>query len=609
MKIKKQWQKSLFALVLMWTFLLTGFPAQAQDIVTSSDLGSGSSVFVFRVSRKAPQGKAAFRSVSTANRSTSQKTASRQKIVRQSTAIAKVVQKSRPTKRIDPQTFAKLSVNIKQISPKEGSLIFAGAGEYYLERDDIDQGIDFFNEAVKLDESNQFARLGLSDAFTRKGHELLEKEEIKKALQFFEEAIKYDDKNATAYTGLGEIYDSLDQDKEAIENYENALRLNAELTEIYAPLGILYYHQGEVAKAENYLTKALATNPEDAETQYFLGLVRYKQTRYADAETALRRSVAIDANNPEAHYYLAEVFSKLNREQDAIASYKKAVEINPKFVEAWFDLGAAYYNNENYESAVDAYKKVIQNKNDYFQAYANLGDVYRQMNQLDQAIGQYQIASARITDDAQLYSSYGFILGRQGKWNAAIDVLEKAVSVSPDFTDYTNLGWAYFNAAQDDVKKQRPADARAKLQKGREALQKSLQLNPKFVPAALNLGVINNELQDYRATIEIMERTIDLADNRSVKVLANNELGIAYYGLGDFKKAAKSFRRAVELDGKFVPAVYSLGESEFRDGNTKEAEKAIATLQQLGATNYARRLQAIMLSAGKQQPQKNKKNK
>lgn len=609
MKIKKQWQKSLFALVVMWTFLLSSFPARAQDIVTSSDLTSGSSVFVFPASRKAPQRKAAVRSVSTARRTTSQRAASRRKIVRQSTAVAKSNQKSRPTKRIDPQTFAKLTINIKQISPQEGALIFAGAGEYYLERDDLDQGIDFFKEGVKLDETNQFARLGLSDAYTRKGNELLEKEEVNKALFFFEEAVKYDDKNATAFTGLGEVFDTLDEDKKAIENYEKALALNSELTEIYAPLGILYFHQGEIAKSDDYLTKALSTNPDNAETQYFLGLIRYKQDRYNEAEAALRRSIIIDPNNPDAHYFLAEVYDKLNREQDSIASYKKAVELNPKYVEAWFDLGAAYYNNERYEDAAEAYKKVILNKNDYFQAYANLGDVYRQMNQLDQAAGQYQIATARINDDAQLYSSLGFVLGSQGKWKAAIDVLEKSVAVSPDYTDYTNLGWAYFNAAQEDIKNQRPADAQAKLQKGRDALQRALQLNPKFVPAALNLGVINNELKDYRGAIEVMERTIDLADNRSVKVLANNELGIAYYGQGDYKKAAKSFRRAIDLDEKFIPAIYSLGESEFRDGNAKEAEKVIARLQQLGATNYARRLQAVMLSAGPPPKQKKKKNK
>lgn len=597
MKIKRTRQKSLAAFVLTAVILFGGVPLKAQDIITSSDIAGGSSVFVFRVSRKAPQGKSAFRSSSAAARSSSRRKASRQKVVRQSTAVARARQKARPTKRIDPQTFARLSPTFKTISKEEGSLIFAGAGEYHLERDDLAQAIEVLKEAVTLDPANKFASQGLSDAYTRRGNELLEAEDLPKARFFFEEAVRLDEQNSTAYAGLGEVFAAQDEKPQAIESYRKALEINRELTELHAPLGILYYQQGEIAKAEDNLTKALKINPDDAETQYFLGLIRYKQTRYDDAETALRYSIRLDPTNAEAFYYLGEVYDKLDRQPEAIAAYQKAVELDPKFVEAWFDLGAALYNSERFEEAVTAYKSVIRNKTDYFQAYANLGDVYRQMNRLGEAAGQYQIATARIKDDAELLSSYGYVLGRQGKWNAAIDILEKSVAASPDVTDYTNLGWAYYNAAQEDKSKLREPEARGKLENGREALQKGLQLNPKFVPAMLNLGVINNELGNYQTAVEVLKKAIDESESRSVKVLADNEIGIAYFGLKNLEKASDHFQRAVKLDENFVPAIYSLGETEYRRGNKKEAQKALDRLQKLGATYYYQRLRAILLGA------------
>ena len=597
MIVKKNWRRNVLAFVLAGILVFSSFPATAQDIVTSSDIASGSSVFVFRVSRKANQKKNAFVSTSRAKRSVAQRSFSRRNIIRQSNAVAKANQKQRPTKRIDPQTLAKAAPQIKTMPKEQAANILAGAGEYYLERNELERATGFFKEATTLDKTNKFASQGLSDAYTRTGNDLLEKEETEKARFFFEEAVKFDDKNSTAYAGLGEVFDTLEQNKEAIANYEKALSLNSELTEIYSPIGILYYQEGEIAKAENYLTKALAANPNDSATQYFLGLVRYKQNRFEEAQTALERSITLDAQNAEAHYYLGEVYDKLNRQNEAIAAYQKAIQINPKYTEAFFDLGVAFYNQERYQDSVDAYKKVTTLKNDNWEAHANLADAYRQMNKLNEAAASYQIAVSRIKDNAELFSKYGYVMGSLGKWNGAIENLNKAVAISPDPTDYTNLGWAYYNAAQNDRSLRYNAEAQTKLQKGKEALEKAVQTNPRFAAALLNLGVVNNELKDYRSAISVLEKAADLADNKNVKLLVYNEQGISYYGLNDFEKAAKAFRKAIEMNDRFAAAHYSLGEVEYKRGNKKEAEKQLDKLQKLGATGLANRLKLILLGA------------
>ena len=593
----KQWRKSLFVFVLAGIFLISSIPVAAQDIVTSEDIASGSSVFVFRVSRRGNQSKNAFVNVSALKRTAGQRKIARVKIVRQSTAVARANQKQRPTKRVDPQTLAKATPQIRTMPKEQGSLILAGAGEYYLERDDLEKAIDLFNEAYTLDKTNKFAIQGLSDAYTRQGNEFLEKEETLKAKFYFEEAVKFDDRNATAYAGLGEVFDTLEQSGEAIQNYEKALALNAELTEIYSSLGILYYQAGEIAKAENLLTKALAVNPDNAETQYFLGLIRYKQNRYAEAQTALLRSGQMEANNAEVHYYLGEVYDKLNQPNEAIAEYQKAVQLNPRYIEALFDLGVAFYNQERFQEAVDTYKKLLSVKNDYWEAHANLADAYRQLNKLNEAAASYQIATSRINTDAELFSKFAYVLGRQGKWNAAVDNLQKAAAISPEAVVYTNLGWAFYNAAQNDRQLRYAAEAQTKLQKGKEALQKALQLNPKFVAAMLNLGVVNNELKDYRSAINVLERLEDQTDDKSVEILIYNEQGISYFGLNDFDKAAKSFRKVIEMNDKFAAAHYNLGEVEYKRGNKKEAEKQLNKLLQLGAPNLASRLKLILMGA------------
>ena len=194
---------------LITAFFVGSLPLRAQDIVTSSDISGGTSIFVFRGNRKPKQTKVAYQTV--AKRTAVQKRETRVKIVRQSTTIAKATQKIRPTKRVDAAEFTRIQPQLARMSKEDASVVFAGAGEYYLERDNTDKGLEFFRESLNLNAKNKFASQGLSDASVRKGNELLEKEEFDKAKFYFEDAIKNDANNATAYAALAEAQDSTDE--------------------------------------------------------------------------------------------------------------------------------------------------------------------------------------------------------------------------------------------------------------------------------------------------------------------------------------------------------------------------------------------------------------
>ncbi len=580
---KKRQLRGFLTFALILVFLISGVPAlNAQDIVASKDITGGSSVFVFRPSSN-KQRKVAYKSVP--KRTVAQKKETRIKVVKQTIVVAKVNQKKRPTKRVDPPTLAKY--NPKTMPAKQASLVMAGAGEYFLERDDITQAIGFFRESVTLDSTNKFGSSGLSDAYTRQAGLHLEKDEIEKAKFFYEEAIKYDDRNATAYAGLGEVYSALEDDKEALKNYEKALQVDPELSELYAPVGILYYQQASnetadaeknLSNAEKYLSKALAAQPADAQTQYFLGLIRNKQNRLEEALTALRRSLQLDANNPETHYYLGEVYGKQGKDKEAIAEYQKAVELDPKYVDAWFDLGVAQYNAENYAAAEAAYKKVITLKNDYWEAHANLGDTYRMKNDFANAEGSYRIAASRITDDAELFSKYGYVLTRLGRWRPAIEQLNNALNIDKNGFDYANLGFVYYNAAQNSIRNRREAEAKENLENGRIALQQAVQVNDKNEAGYLNLGITLIDLGDYAGAAKALERANAL---RKDWLPALNELGIAYRKLGRLDDAIKQFQKVVDVDTNFAAGYYNLGEALYRNQKTDDAKKVVDKLKPL----------------------------
>lgn len=596
MKSKMRWRGSISALFIICSFLVNGLPARAQDLPPVEDLSLGSSVFLFRSSGKTRQKKSVSSASSKAKRTNNQRIAYTKKIRNQYEGLARVTERRKRIKPVSEESLAQIS----RKTPKEASIILTGAGQYYYDKNETNKSIGYFREAVTLDRTNMDAKLGLSDSLSRRGAELIETDQNEEAKTFYEEAIKYNDKNSVAYVGLGELYDTLEENdrtiSDAVKNYEKALAIDKDLTEIYAPLGILYFQQNQIAKADDLLTKALLTSKDDAATYYFLGLVRYTEARYPEALTAFNQAIKIDPTLPEAHNYSGEIYEKLDREAEAVAEYKEAVRLNPKYVEAWFNLGAAYFNQGNYQEAIPAYKEVVRLQNTNGEAHANLGDAYRLLNRFGEAEGSYRLASIFIKNDPEIFSKLGYVLGRQLKWNGAVEALNKAVALSPDAIDYTNLGWAYYNAAQVDLKTRgKEADAKPKLQQAKAALQKATAGNQNFAPTYLNLGITLTDLGEYQASVEALKRATELRKNW---IFAINELGIAYRKLNDFENAVRQFQQAVAIDDKFAIGYFNLGEAELRRGNTKEAKKALDKLKKLNR-NMANALEIMFLGAGK----------
>ena len=307
-------QKRCLALLVIGVMLVSALPARSQDLVTVGDLAGGSSVFVFRNTAKAAPRRIVVKT--SYARTKTQRIETVKRVSRQYVALAKVAPRrvlSAVVREDDPRL-----PKIPTMPREEASVLFAGVGEFYMEKDEFARAQDFFREAHQLDPKNTRAQGGLSEALALEGNDVLVKGNVSVARQKFEEALKYNPKNSPAYFGLAEVFSELDKDPEAILNYEKALAADKDLTEIYVPLGILYYQQGEIAKAENLLVRALEISPNDAQTQYFLGLIRYSQNKNPEALTAFNKAKTLDPTYAEAFYQAGETLVRLKKYREAV---------------------------------------------------------------------------------------------------------------------------------------------------------------------------------------------------------------------------------------------------------------------------------------------------
>jgi tetratricopeptide (TPR) repeat protein len=601
-------QKRLLTLLIISVLLMSAAPVRSQDLVAVSDLAGGSSVFVFRNTSKSAPKRLIVKTRVT--RTKVQRIETAKRVSKQYVTLAKVAPRrtlSAVVREDDPRI-----PKIPTMPKEEASVIFAGVGEYFMEKDEFRRAQDFFRESIQLDSKNTKAVAGLSEALALEGNDELVKGNTAVARTKFEEALKYNAKNSPAYFGLAEVFAELDKDPEAIVNYEKALTNDKDLTEIYVPLGILYYQQGEIAKAESLLDKALALSPNDAQTQYFLGMIRYSQNRNDDALTAFTKAKTLDPTYAEAFFQSGETLVRLKRYREATLDYQKATELKPNYFDAYMGLGSAYFEIDSYPEAVAAYKQAERLRNNNIEVLVNLGDTYRQLSNWNDAEAKYNLATVFIERDptynrdeaADVYSKIGFVIAKQCeenmkkalpcRWDVAVRNLEKASAITDNNVDTANLGWAYYNAAKNDIQNKRPEIARPKLEKAKAALEKAAFSSPKFIEGPLlNLGMTLTDLGDYPGAVDAFKRVIA---KQPKWVFAMNELGIAYRKQDNFKDAAAAFRKATSTDTKYVIAYYNLAEAEFRAGNLGEAQKAYNKVKELGRKDLAAQLQ--LLSGG-----------
>jgi tetratricopeptide (TPR) repeat protein len=146
------------------------------------------------------------------------------------------------------------------------------------------------------------------------------------------------------------------------------------------------------------------------------------------------------------------------------------------------------------------------------------------------------------------------------KYDEAIEQLKKSISLDETiFQSYYYLGVIYFE--------------QGKFQDAVQALNDAIELNPEFEGAYRLLAATYEKLGDKKEA----EKYTKLAQEKGGRKAADayND-GIAAFNAGEMDKAVLAFNEAIQLDEKFAPAYFQLGMSYVNKGDN---EKAITTLQ------------------------------
>jgi len=331
----------------------------------------------------------------------------------------------------------------------------------------------------------------------------------------------------------------------AVKFFEDALKKDSSFALAYAGLADAGMHMYLEKKDSLWAAKALAAaqrardlNDALPEVHISLGGVYSATGKSAEAVAELRRALELSPNSDEAHRRLGGAYKATGRKDEALAEYKKAVEINPYF---WFNhnvLGAAYLDFGQNDNALAEFKRVTELEADNPIGWENVGNTYL----------------------------------RQGKLEECIPAYQKALSIQPYYSTYSNLATAYFFLKR--------------LPESVQMYEKAVELNPNDATATGNLADALRASGDAPRAVAAYGKAIALAfkelqvNPRSAPTLGM--LALFYAKKGDTKNAAEFIRRARAIDRKDGLLAYSEAVVHALAGREADALRALREAFQSG---------------------------
>ena len=226
-------------------------------------------------------------------------------------------------------------------------------------------------------------------------------------------------------------------------------------------------------------------------------------------------------------------------------------------------------------------------------AHNNLGFLFLRRGELDKAISEFQTAldiRSRNTQShyslgaALIESNLGNALARERLWGAAIDHLQEAVRLRPDYADaYFNLGSVLFQ--------------QGKIDQAIAQWQKTLAINPRDAEAHRNVGDALRKQGKVREAISEYDQALHIApeDTAALNNLAWILATSSDASMRDGARAVTLASRAVQTsDRRNAGFVRTLAAAQAEAGQfseaaaTAEAARGLANTQ--GKPELARRL-------------------
>lgn len=193
------------------------------------------------------------------------------------------------------------------------------------------------------------------------------KEGLDQAIDYFQQAIRLDPNFARAYAGLADSYALLDDWGETAPRdcfpkarvaAQKAIALDDSLAEAHVSLAMVRQaYDWDWVGAEQEFKRAIELNPNYATAHQWYGLFLASLGRFPEAEAEVRRARELEPFSAIINMALPEVYTWERRYDDAIVEYKKLLALNPSFAGTYGNLAYVYQKKGMFAESLETTRR------------------------------------------------------------------------------------------------------------------------------------------------------------------------------------------------------------------------------------------------------------
>jgi superkiller protein 3 len=279
----------------------------------------------------------------------------------------------------------------------------------------------------------------------------------------------------------------------------------------------------------------------------------------------------LDPNLPLAHRSLGLVLREAGDLQAAAAELRLAVAQRPQDAEGHHILGTVLLKLNDLAGAIDEFRRAVELDPDLAQARASLAQTLQRAGKKEES--QKQLAELERINQGTANIGRAMILVetaegniKKGQVATALDELQEAVTLSPDFTEARyQLGVALSHVP----------DASAKTE---AAFRQVLELNPNHAPAHFQLGLLLAGRGDKVQASSEFQKAVELAPGLTE---AHRALARLAADSHEWATAVRELQAVVAWNPEDAAAHYDLATALKAHGQVDEAAHELQIARRL----------------------------
>lgn len=351
----------------------------------------------------------------------------------------------------------------------------------------------------------------------------------------------------SAWQGTGEYEDQYEDTDAKISLRESLLtdlpegeEASSTRANLLLTLGVLNWRKGDFEKADEQLRQALeiASKIQDnwfeAECHNAIALVKTSTERIDEAIDAYKQAIHLAPDQIFAWNNLGNLCAKIYRNDEAIIAFRKAIECNPKDPIAWNGLANLHFRIGYIDDAIAAYRKAVQFMPSFAQPWNGLGDVYASIGRTEEAVKAYHKAIELNKQYVSPWIQLGALFTKQENYKEALKAYKNALALDPK----NSLLWNEIGTIHIKT------DA---LDEAVEAFLKAIKLDRGYGWAYSNLALAYSKQGNYKKTVSLLLRSIDLLKDDEEKAVSWNRLADVYRTLNNYENAISAYQMADQL--------------------------------------------------------------